>query len=186
MQEELSWGNPYPYQVDPQDSSFIFSSDSGVNFFVYLADGSYYFPKYPALEGNVKTFGFDLRKPVTAEQGYDPRVKDTVTAILKDILVNNKDLGLVYVCSTKDNRHAGRSHLFAKWFGEAQANEAHADPEKRLHLSFMSIEIKGDTDQDTVFAGCIVRSDSQFCKLLMHACANFNTDLDDKTFSVEE
>ncbi len=51
---------------------------------------------------------------------FDPKIKDTILAIINEFFARNMNV-LLYTCDSSDRREAARNRLFIRWFKEADA-----------------------------------------------------------------
>ena len=69
-----------------------------------------------------KSYQFSIRRLTDDYSGHDPKVKDTIMAILQAFFDENNDV-LIYICDDTDGRESVRNRLFIRWFKEYDTNE---------------------------------------------------------------
>lgn len=69
-----------------------------------------------------QTYQFSIRRITDDYKGYDPKVKDTILAILEEFFNKNQYI-LLYICDDTDGREAVRNRLFVRWFEEYDNNK---------------------------------------------------------------
>ncbi|NBB21801.1 hypothetical protein GVN20_20730 [Runella sp. CRIBMP] len=127
MREELSSYNPYKYEgkIGTNALDYTFVTDVGIKYQVYFIHSQGDFPAHPHLDNQTYTFGFgpsveqSTPLPAAPRAGIDKRVKDTIIDILRKILQGDKDMALLYICSSGgDRQSAARNKLFNAWLRE--------------------------------------------------------------------
>lgn len=118
--------NPYKYTHE-SSGALYFSTDAGREYRAFFVEGEGYFPAYPNISANMFVFSFvPVGEYYTGEietidgtrkrrVRSDPRVRDTILAVIIDYLNHNKDNGLIYICDTKHRASVSRNQLFGKW-----------------------------------------------------------------------
>lgn len=96
-----------PYEVVPTDDGLDFHTDFGVHYRISFTE--------EAPIGNCDTYQFMLRKVQNVHSKHDPKVEQTVLAIIDEFFRSNLNV-LMYICDTSDGREAKRSRLFLMWF----------------------------------------------------------------------
>jgi hypothetical protein len=103
---------------NPSDNSFIFITETGIEYKAYFLEASDYFPDQP-FSSNLFMFGFEIITNVSEYKGkktYDEKVKNTIAKTISDFLEYDKNRIVIYVCDPKDEKDVYRSRLFNKWF----------------------------------------------------------------------
>jgi hypothetical protein len=73
--------------------------------------------------GGCKTYQFILYRVENVRAPHDPKIEDTVLAIINEFFRSNQHV-LLYVCDTSDGKEGGRNRLFLRWF------ERHTEPDR--------------------------------------------------------
>ncbi len=105
---------PYNYLHNKDINSYTFITVHGIEYFVYLADGSHYFEKYPQFAAYVIMFGF-YTNPVKNIPA-DKNVRITITQIITNYFIANEDKILLFVCEQGDGKQFFRMKKFNGWF----------------------------------------------------------------------
>lgn len=158
MQEELNSFNPYNQEreVGTNGLTFTFTTDLGIIYQVYFVQSKDDFPAHPHLNSQTYTFGFgpsiESHETTAKRSRIDPRVKDTIIDILRKILQGDKDIALMYICSSKgDRQSAARSKLFSIWLRQK-------DPNTLFDLQITSHNLK----VGEAYMSVLVRNDSNY------------------------
>ena len=111
---------------NPSDNSFVFITDTQIEYKAYFLEASDYFPNQP-FSHNLFMFGFDISTKISEykeRKAYDEKVRNTISQTIDDFLKYDKNRIIIYVCDTKDEKQMYRGRLFNKWFvnlsGETQ------------------------------------------------------------------
>ena len=127
-----------PYEVKPSEDGLDFFTDFGVHYRISFTEEN------PI--GNCDTYQFMLRKVENVQAQHDPKVEDTVLAIINEFFYANLNV-LLYICDTSDGREAKRNRLFLMWF------ERHATPGRfTIRTAHTSIE------DETIYIAIIVEN----------------------------
>ena len=97
-----------PYDIVLSEGDFIFETDKGIRYEIS-------FNKEDLIIGGCDTYQFIIRKIDERHTSYDPKVKDTILAIVNEFFRANKFI-LLYICDTADGKEGGRNRLFLHWF----------------------------------------------------------------------
>lgn len=107
--------NESPYDLTLQGDSFTFVTELGAHYSVgFVLDDM--------AIGDCDTYQFILRRIENAGKQYDPKVEETILAIVREFFRSNLYV-LLYMCDTSDGRESVRNRLFTHWF------EKYADKE---------------------------------------------------------
>lgn len=82
-----------------------------------------------------QSFQFSIRRLTNNYVGHDPKVKDTILAILVEFFEVNNDV-LIYICDDTDGRESMRNRLFLRWFKEY-------DTQGRYEIKYADAVIEG-------------------------------------------
>ena len=120
----LSSVNPLAYPwIDSGTDTYEFSTEEGINYQFYFAEGASYFEESASFASQVKMFGFKPTnyQPTLQTKGeavkiklnnsYDSRVEITLVQAIKEYF-NNPQAILTYVCLQNDGRQAERHRRF--------------------------------------------------------------------------
>jgi hypothetical protein len=129
MKEELNLLSHYQIHIK-KDNTYEFTTSLGFIYEVYFTDASGYFPTNEIISNNIKTFGFELKNPLTKlEQkklnkhlSKDLKIRATIEFIIRDFFIINPQGIIFYICQQIDFKQASRSKLFQKWFIELNLN----------------------------------------------------------------
>ena len=105
---------PYKVFIDIHDD-FKFTTDIDINYRIS-------FDEDRAL-GGCDTYQFVIEKLDHRRSPHDPKVEETILAILDEFFASYQDV-LIYFCDTSDGREAMRNRLFLTWF------ERNAEPNR--------------------------------------------------------
>lgn len=108
---ELSLSNinarsPYEVRYSP-NGRFIFGTSLGIHYLISFEDET------PL--GGCNTYQFVIRKMDNQPSPHDPKVEQTILAILDEFFAEHLDV-LLYMCDDSDGREANRNRLFLAWF----------------------------------------------------------------------
>ena len=128
---ELSLSNinarsPYKVLYSP-NGRFIFGTSLGIHYLISFEDET------PL--GGCNTFQFVIQKLENRHSPHDPKVEQTILAILDVFFEEHLDV-LLYMCDDSDGREANRNRLFLAWF------KKHAAP-KRFTIRTASAIVEG-------------------------------------------
>ena len=105
-----------PYDITLSEAGFIFHTDNGIHYRVS-------FDEEEIVLGGCKTYQFILYRVENVRAPHDPKIEDTVLAIINEFFRSNQHV-LLYVCDTSDGKEGGRNRLFLRWF------ERHTEPDR--------------------------------------------------------
>ena len=125
-----------PYEITLSESRFVFETDYGIHYVVS-------FDKENIVLGGCDTYQFVLYKVERVRVHHDPKVEQTVLAIIGEFFRSNKHV-LLYICDTSDGKESSRNRLFIRWF------ERHAE-----HGNFTIKTAKAIVEDETVYAAII-------------------------------
>ena len=103
---------PYSYFYNPTSGTYHFDTDHDIDFTVYFALDSSWFPLLPQLADEVYTFGF--WSSCTGRR--DLRVMSTLAKIIKQHFELNPDSILTFVCDDDDKKQMSRRRKFNGWY----------------------------------------------------------------------
>lgn len=86
---------------------YRFQTEKGVNYSISFEEETSF--------GGCQTFQFVIKKIDDARSPHDPKVEQTILAIL-DVFFNEHLDVLLYMCDDSDGREANRNRLFLTWF----------------------------------------------------------------------
>ena len=100
--------NKSPYEILLSEGDFLFQTDNKIRYEIS-------FNKEDIVLGGCETYQFIIRKLDEVHSAYDPKVKDTILAILNEFFFSNQQI-LLYICDTSDGKENSRNRLFLQWF----------------------------------------------------------------------
>ena len=103
-----------PYDITLSEEGFIFHTDSGIHYRVS-------FDEEDIVLGGCRTYQLILQKVERAHAPHDPKIEETVLAIINEFFRSNQHV-LLYVCDTSDGREGSRNRLFLRWFEHHSAH----------------------------------------------------------------
>ena len=103
-----------PYDITLSEAGFIFLTDYGIHYRVS-------FDKEDIILGGCDTYQLILHNVEHVRPAHDPKVEQTVLAIINEFFRSNLEV-LLYICDTSDGKESSRNRLFLRWF------EKHATP----------------------------------------------------------
>ena len=87
--------------------------------------------------GGCGTFQFIIEKMEQVRSAHDPKVEQTILAIIDEFFVEHQNV-LLYMCDDSDGREANRNRLFLFWF------KKNADPARfTIRAANATVEGKG-------------------------------------------
>jgi hypothetical protein len=121
--EELNSSRPYEYLVSQfeEEESYLFVTNSGVEYTCYFLNASAYFEDYPLIKDDIVTFGFRPLKP--SSKGFfvdrhDPKIKETIVAILHKSVKKHPEGCIFIMFDAKDGRQRNRKIIFNTWYND--------------------------------------------------------------------
>ncbi|MBQ9678821.1 MAG: hypothetical protein IJV44_11865 [Prevotella sp.] len=130
--------NQSPYEIILSEGDFLFQTERGIRYEIS-------FVKEDIVFGNCDTYQFIIRKLDEVGSTYDPKVKDTIFAIINEFFLSNQQI-LLYICDTSDGKEESRNRLFLHWFekyaeeGKYTIKTAHAIVESETIYTAIIIE----------------------------------------------
>lgn len=118
-----------PYELILSGDNFIFQTDLGIHY-------SINFNKEDIVLGGCETYQLIIRKIEEERSHHDPKVEETILAIVNEFFQSNLKI-LLYLCDTSDGREESRNRLFLSWF------EKHAE-KQRFTICKAHTEIEGE------------------------------------------
>lgn len=153
-----------PYSVSAtQDSNWVrFKTDYGV---LYIAG----FDRDNTSMPETETYQFTILNGNHKKSPRDPKVRETIVAIIEDFFVENNEV-MLYICETGDSKQSMRSRLFEYWFNHYK---------KGWNIMFFSATV---TDEDGIlnYAAIILRQDHPRFKEVVKEFTDAVTVLNDK------
>ena len=104
----------YYVMLSPQ-GGYIFETEKGIHYTISFEEESSF--------GGCDTYQFIIEKRERVHSAHDPKVEQTILAILNQFFIEHLDV-LLYMCDDSDGREANRNRLFLAWF------KKHADPDR--------------------------------------------------------
>ena len=104
----------YYVMISPQ-GGYIFETEKGIHYTISFEEESSF--------GGCNTYQFIIEKRERVRSAHDPKVEQTILAILNQFFLENLDV-LLYMCDDSDGREANRNRLFLTWF------KKHAAPDR--------------------------------------------------------
>lgn len=118
----------YYVMLSPR-GSYIFETDNGIHYTISFEEETSF--------GGCNTYQFVIEKRERARSAHDPKVEQTILAIVNQFFQEHLDV-LLYMCDDSDGREANRNRLFLAWF------KKHASPERfTIRTANAVIEGKG-------------------------------------------
>lgn len=152
---------PYPCQQQENNGNYRFVTTAGAHYEVYFTDASGYFEGFPHAAATVMV-GLALLSGVAS--GTDPRIADTLTALMLQRLEADPAQVLAYFCDTTDGRAASRYRKFAAWW----------DRHPGVHQSLVKQDIQA---APTLYAALIYRADHPFRQEISQGIAQLESKL---------
>ena len=104
--QRINASSPY-YITQENDNGFHFKTDLGINYIIFFDEERPY--------GECDTYQFIIQKLDNKPSPHDPKVEQTILAILNEFFEEHLDV-LLYMCDDSDGREANRTRLFLVWF----------------------------------------------------------------------
>lgn len=139
--DKIKISSPYLVTWDRATNLYKFVSDYDVSFSVG-------FEKNDLLESG-ESYQFALTNYEGKKSPRDPKVRDTILAIVEEFFKKN-EAALLYICETGDGMQKMRNRLFQFWFGIYGENEEY------LFLP----QIVYDEEDNENYAALIIRRDN--------------------------
>ena len=133
--------SPYLVKITPNGEALSFITDYDAEIFVT-------FEKDELLH-HALVYQFGISNPKGVRSPRDPKVRDTVLAIVEEFF-KKKEAALLYICETGDGMQKMRNRLFQFWFGIYGENEEY------LFLP----QIVYDEEDNENYAALIIRRDN--------------------------
>lgn len=150
-----------PYSVwEIRKQTYGFKTDYGVLYKIEFSDNT--------LIWRVGAYEFGISNENNTPSPNDPKVKDTVAAIIVEFFECNPDI-LLYQCETGDNKQDARGRLFLHWFN---SNEFSA----HFHISTTMITAEGINN----YAAMIVQKNNPNLASIINEFESFVGILSDK------
>ena len=109
----------YPLQT-PDDNSYVFDTDLGYLNLVGFSKANFRYDDTCLLRDRVEEVLFEPFN--IGSRGYDKKVSTTIIEIIRQRCRENAG-AVLFICSSEDKRHFGRSKLFARWNAEFNIGE---------------------------------------------------------------
>ena len=128
-----------PYSITLTEAGFVFCTDNGVPYRVS-------FEKEDIVLGGSCTYQLILQNVDHIRKAHDPKVVETVLAIVDEFFRSNHEV-LLYMCDTSDGKEGGRNRLFLQWFNRyAEAGR------------FTICTANADVEGETIYVAIIVET----------------------------
>ncbi|MBQ7056778.1 MAG: hypothetical protein IJM84_02370 [Bacteroidaceae bacterium] len=103
-----------PYRVvQSTEGDYWFCTDSAINYNISF---------HEEFEiGGCMAFQFGIFNHEHKHAAFDPKIKETIIAIIIEFFNKNKNI-LLYTCDSSDRREKARNRLFIRWFKETDVN----------------------------------------------------------------
>lgn len=105
---------PYPLK-ELDDYTFGFTTDQGINYFIYFLDYSAMFLEYPEIANSIYMFNIDVVEGDPELATTDERIGITILEVFNLFFMNRQNVA-VYVCDSLDDRQLARKRKFDMWF----------------------------------------------------------------------
>ena len=92
--------------ISPQ-GGYIFETEKGIHYTISFEEESQV--------GGCDTYQFIIEKRERTRSAHDPKVEQTILAVLNQFFTEHLDV-LLYMCDDSDGREANRNRLFLTWF----------------------------------------------------------------------
>jgi len=120
--------SPYEVRYSP-NGGFVFGTSLGIHYLISFEEET------PV--GGCDTFQFVIQKLDNQHSPRDPKVEQTILAILEEFFAEYLNV-LLYMCDDSDGREANRNRLFLAWF------KKHAAPDRfTIRTANATVEGKG-------------------------------------------
>lgn len=133
-------------------SSYEVAAIPGVNFVSFLTDyGVQYaigFEKDDTSLPVTETYQFSIINVNNKKSPRDPKVRETIIAVVEDFFVENQEV-MLYICETGDGKQSLRSRLFEYWFNHYKQG---------WNVMFLSTSVR-DEEGILNYAAIIIRTD---------------------------
>lgn len=150
-----------PYEITLSEGRFVFETDYGIHYMVS-------FDKEDIVLGGCETYQFILQNVEHTRMPHDPKVEQTVLAIINEFFRSNMHV-LLYICDTSDGREDSRHRLFLRWF------ERHSG-----HGRFTIRTANAIVEDETFYAAIIVDNRNLFLNDILEDFDKMATLLTDK------
>jgi len=124
--ENINKQDVYYVMISPQ-GGYIFETEKGIHYTISFEEESPF--------GGCDTYQFIIEKRERVRSAHDPKVEQTILAILNQFFLEKLDV-LLYMCDDSDGREANRNRLFFSWFSK------NADP-TRFTIRTASAVVEG-------------------------------------------
>ena len=131
----------YLVKKEEDELTFSFMTDNMTEFFIS-------FEKDDILQSGI-VYQFGISNPQGTKSPRDPKVRNTILAIIEEFFNKNK-AALLYICETGDGMQKMRSRLFQYWFS------IYNEREEYLFLP----QIVYDEEENENYAALIIRKDN--------------------------
>jgi len=167
MKEDLNLQCPYKVTKQPKDSTYYFTTISGI---IYRAIFIKYGELFKGTVGeifadNVYMFNIENVTPVIKLPSRDPGIFLTVECIIEHFFTNPDNI-LIYVCDVADKRELARSRMFNWWYLRAK--------NKSNYIKVADTIITDDAD---MYSAVIFKKDNAFNAEIIKACNDLNAQL---------
>lgn len=154
--EAINHAAPYDVRHGDDNDTFCFITDRCVEIFVG-------FERDDILHTGV-AYQFGISNPKGTKSPRDPKVRDTISAIVEEFF-NKNQAALLYICETGDGLQKMRSRLFRYWFSIYGEND---------NYFFLPMVIY-DEENNENYAGLVLRNDNpQFNSIVREFTTTIN------------
>jgi hypothetical protein len=116
-----------------------------------------------------ETYQFSIININNKRSPSDPKVRDTIIAIIENFFHENQEV-MLYICETGDGRQSMRRRLFVYWFNHYK---------KDWKISFFSSAVR-DENGILNYASIILRNDNPLYRKIVREFTDTITLLNDK------
>ena len=101
--------SPYEVRQNPHDvNSYLFKTDANVEYVISFVENNSIVPS--------GTYEFGINNPKHNKSPLDPKLRNTIFAIVEEFFDVNGDEAMLYLADTGDGKQAFRNNLFIRWF----------------------------------------------------------------------
>lgn len=107
---------PYMVKKNPHaQNSYLFKTDSQTEFIVSLQENCSIVPS--------GTYEFSINNPKHERSPLDPKLRNTIFAIIEEFFMVNGEEAMLYLAETGDGKQSFRNRLFIRWFNSYEHRE---------------------------------------------------------------
>lgn len=160
--DKINTKAPYSVTSTQYPSWVRFKTDYGVLFLAGFDKDSTSMPE-------TETYQFTILNGNHKKSPRDPKVRDTIIAIVENFFMENQEV-MLYICETGDGKQSMRSRLFGYWVNHYK---------KMWKIMFLTASIP-DEDGITNYASIIIRQDHPRLKEVIREFSDTVALLNDK------